>query len=157
MMPSALSKLLEKFSHEARIIEVSNVTFPLPHGYEVYQGYIRIPFRGMVAEGKITATKSEEGSLLGLFVSLRGNPNVIACSIACYSHLIGMKPKIIYYDVHEPTGAADITAEWYKEGVIDIRQRLADHKLLGYQIKKTIKFEDVLEEARKFLEEAYKE
>jgi hypothetical protein len=48
MMPSALSKLLEKFSHEARIIEVSNVTFPLPWGYKVYQGYIRIPFRGMV-------------------------------------------------------------------------------------------------------------
>jgi hypothetical protein len=157
MIPSALSKLLEKFSHEARIIEVSNVTFPLPWGYKVYQGYIRIPFRGMVAEGKITATKSEEGSLLGLLVSLRGNPNVIACSIACYSHLIGMKPKIIYYDVHEPTGTADITAEWYREGVIDIRQRLADHKLLGYKIKKTIKFEDVLEEARKFLEETYKQ
>jgi hypothetical protein len=156
MMPSALSKLLEKFSHEARIIEVSNVTFPLPHGYEVYQGYIRIPFRGMVAEGKITATKSEEGSLLGLLVSLRGNPNVIACSIACYSHLIGMKPKIIYYDVHEQTGMADITAEWYKGGV-NIRQRLAHHELLGYTIKKTIKFEDVLKEARKFLEETYKE
>jgi hypothetical protein len=156
MIPSPLSKLLEKFSHEARIIEVSNVTFPLPHGYEVYQGYIRIPFRGMVAEGKITATKSEEGSLLGLLVSLRGNPNVIACSIACYSHLIGMKPKIIYYDVHEQTGMADITAEWYKGGV-NIRQRLAHHELLGYTIKKTIKFEDVLEEARKFLEETYKE
>jgi hypothetical protein len=156
MMPSALSKLLEKFSHEARIIEVSNVTFPLPWGYKVYQGYIRIPFRGMVAEGKITATKSEEGSLLGLLVSLRGNPNVIACSIACYSHLIGMKPKIIYYDVHEQTGIADITAEWYKGGV-NIRQRLAHHELLGYTIKKTIKFEDVLKEARKFLEEAYKE
>ena len=155
MMPSALSKLLEKFSHEARIIEVSNVTFPLPHGYEVYQGYIRIPFRGMVAEGKITAMKSEEGSLLGLLVSLRGNPNVIACSIACYSHLIGMKPKIIYYDVHEPTGIADITAEWYKGG-INIRQRLAHHELLGYKVKKTIRFEDVLKEARKFLEEAYK-
>jgi hypothetical protein len=156
MMPSALSKLLEKFSHEARIIEVSNVTFPLPHGYEVYQGYIRIPFRGMVAEGKITATKSEEGSLLGLLVSLRGNPNVIACSIACYSHLIGMKPKIIYYDVHEQTGIADITAEWYKGG-INIRQRLAHHELLGYKVKKTIRFEDVLKEARKFLEETYKE
>jgi hypothetical protein len=156
MMPSALSKLLEKFRHEARIIEVSNVTFPLPWGYKVYQGYIRIPFRGMVAEGKITATKSEEGSLLGLLVSLRGNPNVIACSIACYSHLIGMKPKIIYYDVHEQTGMADITAEWYKGGV-NIRQRLAHHELLGYTIKKTIKFEDILKEARKFLEEAYKE
>jgi hypothetical protein len=156
MMPSALSKLLEKFRHEARIIEVSNVTFPLPWGYKVYQGYIRIPFRGMVAEGKITATKSEEGSLLGLLVSLRGNPNVIACSIACYSHLIGMKPKIIYYDVHEQTGMADITAEWYKGGV-NIRQRLATHELLGYKIKKTIKFEDVSKEARKFLEEAYKE
>jgi hypothetical protein len=156
MIPSPLSKLLEKFSHEARIIEVSNVTFPLPWGYKVYQGYIRIPFRGMVAEGKITATKSEEGSLLGLLVSLRGNPNVIACSIACYSHLIGMKPKIIYYDVHEQTGMADITAEWYKGGV-NIRQRLAHHELLGYTIKKTIKFEDVLKEARKFLEETYKE
>jgi hypothetical protein len=156
MIPSPLSKLLEKFSHEARIIEVSNVTFPLSWGYKVYQGYIKIPFRGMVAEGKITATKSEEGSLLGLLVSLRGNPNVIACSIACYSHLIGMKPKIIYYDVHEQTGIADITAEWYKGGV-NIRQRLADHELLGYTIKKTIKFEDVLEEARKFLEETYKE
>jgi hypothetical protein len=156
MIPSPLSKLLEKFSHEARIIEVSNVTFPLSWGYKVYQGYIKIPFRGMVAEGKITATKSEEGSLLGLLVSLRGNPNVIACSIACYSHLIGMKPKIIYYDVHEQTGMADITAEWYKGGV-NIRQRLAHHELLGYTIKKTIKFEDVLKEARKFLEEAYKE
>jgi hypothetical protein len=156
MIPSPLSKLLEKFSHEARIIEVSNVTFPLSWGYKVYQGYIKIPFRGMVAEGKITATKSEEGSLLGLLVSLRGNPNVIACSIACYSHLIGMKPKIIYYDVHEQTGIADITAEWYKGGV-NIRQRLAHHELLGYTIKKTIKFEDVLKEARKFLEEAYKE
>jgi hypothetical protein len=110
----------------------------------------------MVAEGKITATKSEEGSLLGLLVSLRGNPNVIACSIACYSHLIGMKPKIIYYDVHEQTGMADITAEWYKGGV-NIRQRLAHHELLGYKVKKTIRFEDVLKEARKFLEEAYKE
>jgi hypothetical protein len=156
MIPSPLSKLLEKFSHEARIIEVSNVTFPLSWGYKVYQGYIKIPFRGMVAEGKITATKSEEGSLLGLLVSLRGNPNVIACSITCYSHLIGMKPKIIYYDVHEQTGMADITAEWYKGGV-NIRQRLAHHELLGYTIKKTIKFEDVLKEARKFLEEAYKE
>jgi hypothetical protein len=156
MIPSPLSKLLEKFSHEARIIEVSNVTFPLSWGYKVYQGYIKIPFRGMVAEGKITATKSEEGSLLGLLVSLRGNPNVIACSIACYSHLIGMKPKIIYYDVHEQTGMADITAEWYKGGV-NIRQRLAHHELLGYTIKKTIKFEDILKEARKFLEEAYKE
>jgi hypothetical protein len=156
MIPSPLSKLLEKFSHEARIIEVSNVTFPLSWGYKVYQGYIKIPFRGMVAEGKITATKSEEGSLLGLLVSLRGNPNVIACSIACYSHLIGMKPKIIYYDVHEQTGIADITAEWYKGGV-NIRQRLAHHELLGYTIKKTIKFEDILKEARKFLEEAYKE
>jgi hypothetical protein len=156
MIPSPLSKLLEKFSHEARIIEVSNVTFPLPWGYKVYQGFIRIPFRGMVAEGKITATKSEEGSLLGLLVSLRGNPNVIACSIACYSHLIGMKPKIIYYDVHEQTGIADITAEWYKGG-INIRQRLAHHELLGYKVKKTIRFEDVLKEARKFLEEAYKE
>jgi hypothetical protein len=156
MIPSPLSKLLEKFSHEARIIEVSNVTFPLSWGYKVYQGYIKIPFRGMVAEGKITATKSEEGSLLGLLVSLRGNPNVIACSIACYSHLIGMKPKIIYYDVHEQTGIADITAEWYKGGV-NIRQRLAHHELLGYTIKKTIKFEDILKEARKFLEEAYRE
>jgi hypothetical protein len=156
MIPSPLSKLLEKFSHEARIIEVSNVTFPLSWGYKVYQGYIKIPFRGMVAEGKITATKSEEGSLLGLLVSLRGNPNVIACSIACYSHLIGMKPKIIYYDVHEQTGMADITAEWYKGGV-NIRQRLAHHELLGYKVKKTIRFEDVLKEARKFLEEAYKE
>jgi hypothetical protein len=110
----------------------------------------------MVAEGKITATKSEEGSLLGLLVSLRGNPNVIACSRACYSHLIGMKPKIIYYDVHEQTGIADITAEWYKGGV-NIRQRLAHHELLGYKVKKTIRFEDILKEARKFLEEAYKE
>jgi hypothetical protein len=54
------------------------------------------------------------------------------------------------------TGMADITAEWYKGGV-NIRQRLAHHELLGYKVKKTIRFEDVLKEARKFLEEAYKE
>jgi len=150
---------LEKFGDEVRVRIVDSETSPWIDGGIIRQQAVSITFRDLYAEAFMTISlrkRKKRGEWMAQLISLRGSVGMIACVILYFSKFLGKKPSIIYMDRHLGTDITDITAEWYRKDDVDMDWRMETHRTLGYKLEKTIKFEDVLEEARKFLDDWYK-
>jgi hypothetical protein len=149
---------LEKFGDEVRVRIVDSETFPWIDGSIIRQQTVSITFRDLYVEAFMTISlrkRNKKGEWLAQLISLRGSVGMIACVILYFSKFLGKKPSLIYMDRHLGTDITDITAEWYREDDVDMDWRMEVHKASGLKLEKTIEFEDVLEEARKFLDEWY--
>jgi hypothetical protein len=148
-----IEEKLEKFANEAEI-KFNRRLFPAIEGV-VRQDNIYVKFRDLYLDGLATVLFRKGVGWLSCFLSLRGGVGMIACMILVISRHLGRVPKTIYLDRHVSTGEADVTVEWYALEIDDSWRREV-HNMLGFKIEKKIKFEDVLDEARKFLREMIK-
>jgi hypothetical protein len=157
-----VNDLLKRFEKEACLTVTDTTSLPLPFVDKRFRlqlcvirhDKIRIAYRDLYAEGIATTLLTKSSGWEAHLLSLRGGVGIIACAISLASKQLGQEPKLVYLDRNATTGVADITAEWYKQD-IDLEWRRKMHKVLGFEMAKVARFSDVLEEARKFLEEAY--
>jgi predicted SPOUT superfamily RNA methylase MTH1 len=151
---------LEKFLNEAKVkpSKILDVELFPEIGVVAHREIIHAKFRDLYLDGLVFTYKKKGKKLLLCTMNLTGSVGMIACMILATSVALG-KPEIIYLHKHVPTGDVSIVAEWdtikidaYEKAEI----RNIANELLGFKIEKIIKFEDVLKEAKRFLDEYYK-
>jgi hypothetical protein len=156
-LDSEIEEKLKKFGDEARIkpIDFRVYPWPLVEGGIIRQERVDMVFRDLHLQVFTTILLKKGVGWLSQLMSLRGSVGMITCTILFFSKFLGEEPKIIYLDRDARTDITDITAEWYK-GDIDLDWRMEIHKAFGYEAKRMIQFKDVVEEARRFLDEWYR-
>jgi len=148
-----IGEKLEKFGDEVRIRLVDSGTCYVEGGI-IRQEMVDVLFRDLYLEGFTTIVLRKGVGWLSQFMSMRGSVGMITCMILYLSKVLGEEPKIIYMDRDTRTDIVDITAEWYRED-IDLNLRMEIHKAFGFKAEKMIQLKDIVEEARRFLNEWY--
>jgi hypothetical protein len=155
-----IEEKLRKFGDEARVKPINRSLIPWPYveGGLIIQNEIDIVFRDLRLEGLVTVSLEKGVGWSSQLMSLRGSVGMTACMILYFSKVLGEEPKIIHMDRDTKTNITDITAEWYREwwGEVELNWVIKMHEASGYRVEKIIQFKDVVEEARRFLNENYK-
>jgi hypothetical protein len=148
---------LKKFGDEVRIKPIDSEVYPWPlvEGGIIRQERVDMVFRDLYLQVFTTILLKKGVGWLSQLMSLRGSVGMIACTILFFSKFLGQEPKIIYMDRDTRANITDITAEWYRWDV-DLDWRMEMHKAFGFKAERMIQFKDVVEEARRFLDEWYR-
>jgi hypothetical protein len=152
-----LEELVRRFDREAEVTShESRVIAREGEPYVWFQDLYSVGFRNLQVDLYETITyKLGVGWLSSLISMLKGSTGLMHVVILSTSRSLQTAPKLIYLDRHE-TGLESITAEWYIRD-IDTEERMKGRQSRGYTLIKTIRFEEVVEEARKLLTEKFKD
>lgn len=148
-----LRLMLERFNQESQVILYDhNIEKDSDYPYLMLSRTFKIIFRNLYVDVCETALIAY-GRLLTSLMALEGSVGMIATTILYFSKRYG-RPRVIYLDRDEPSSTSSIIVEWHVEWIDDnMLERVRESNRL--KADRTIRFEDVVGEARKFLVECF--
>lgn len=156
-----LEDYLKKFSEEVVVSEHWQIKRTHRSGDVWVLKHWTASFRNQSVEVFETNAFTPSGgwlaSLVSFWNSLENILGIVAVEILSLSKVYG-RPSLVYVDKHLPTGKISVTAEWYSQDmmeVVDMQMRDEVDKAKGFSIEKMIGFEEVVEEAVRFLTQSY--
>ena len=156
-LDSDMEEKLEKFTIEARIKPITSSSFSLLKS-KIFQDAFDMVFRNLRTKVIVTYLTTRGIGWKVWLLNMSGSVGMMACIILSFSKFVlGKEPKIIYLERNIQTNSASITTEWYREEDTDIDDlRAVVQKMFGFKTERIIQFKDVIEEAKRFLDEQYK-
>jgi hypothetical protein len=157
-LDSDMEEKLEKFTIEARIKLIASSSFSLL-GSKIFQDAFDMVFRDLRTKVIVTYLTTRGIGWEVWLLNMSGSVGMMACIILSFSKFVlNKEPKTIYLERNIQTNSANITAEWYKEDDTDIDDlRAMTQKMFGFKTERIIQFKDVIEEAKRFLDEQYEQ